>query len=205
MGSQWSALVIATKNAGKLREFKRLFSSLGVDILGLDEARIAGEVEETGRTFEENACIKAVAHGRMWAGTLLADDSGLEVDALGGEPGVRSARYGGEGFSDEERVRFLLERMQGVPGQRRTARFRSVLAIVGPGTGAEPVTVEGVLEGAIACRALGSNGFGYDPVFWLPEQGRTVAQLSAEEKDEVSHRGRASRLALPVLRGLLRG
>lgn len=205
MGLQRPALVIATRNAGKLREFKRLFSSLDVDVTGLDEAGIAGEVEETGRTFEENACIKAAAYGRMWAGTLLADDSGLEVDALGGEPGVRSARYGDAGFSDEERVRFLLEKMKGVPKQRRRARFRSVLAIVGPGTGAEPVTVEGVLEGAIACQSLGSNGFGYDPVFWLPEQGRTVAQLSAEEKDEVSHRGRASRLALPVLRGLLRG
>ncbi|NQU96981.1 MAG: RdgB/HAM1 family non-canonical purine NTP pyrophosphatase [Chloroflexi bacterium] len=205
MGPQRLALVIATRNAGKLREFKRLFSSLDVDVVGLAEAGIAGEVEETGRTFEENACIKAVAYGRMWAGMLLADDSGLEVDALGGEPGVKSARYGDAGLSDEERVRFLLEKMKDVPGQRRTARFRSVLAIVGPGTGAEPVTVEGVLEGAIACQPLGSNGFGYDPVFWLPEQGRTVAQLSAEEKDEVSHRGRASRLALPVLRGLLRG
>ena len=205
MGPQRLALVIATRNAGKLREFKRLFSSLDVDVVGLAEAGIAGEVEETGRTFEENARIKAAAYGRMWAGTLLADDSGLEVDALGGEPGVRSARYGGAGLSDEERVRFLLEKMKGVPEQRRSARFRSVLAIVGPGTGAEPVTVGGVLEGAIACQSLGSSGFGYDPVFWLPEQGRTVAQLSAEEKNEVSHRGRASRLALPVLRGLLRG
>ena len=205
MSRQRPVLVVATRNAGKLREFRRLFADLGADIVGLEEAGIAGEVEETGETLEENARIKAAGYARMSGGLVLADDSGLEVDALDGAPGVRSARYGGERLSDDERARFLLGRMKGVTGGRRTARFRAVLAMAGPGAGPEPVTVEGVLEGAIADRPLGSNGFGYDPVFWLPERGRTVAELSPEEKDAISHRGRAARLALPILRELLAG
>ena len=205
MNPQRPLLVIATRNPGKLREFRRLFESLDGDIVGLDEVGIADEVEETGETFEENARIKAVEYARMSGELVLADDSGLEVDALDGEPGVRSARYGGEGLSNDDRVHLLLERMKGVPGGRRTARFRAVLAIAGPGAGPELVTVEGVLEGAIAHQPLGSNGFSYDPVFRLEERGRTVAELSPEEKDAISHRGSAARLALPVLRGLLRG
>lgn len=205
MSGEGPVLVIATRNAGKLREFRRLFAGLHGRLVGLAEAGIAGEVEETGETLEENARIKAAGYARMSGELVVADDSGLEVEALGGEPGVLSARYGGEGLSDDERVRFLLERMKGVSGRLRAARFRAVLAIAGPGAGLEPATVEGVLEGAIAERPRGNNGFGYDPVFWLPEQDRTVADLSPEEKDEISHRGRAARLALPILRGLLRG
>jgi len=205
MSPQRPVLVIATRNTGKLREFRRLFASLDSDVVGLDEAGVAGEMEETGETFEENARIKAAGYARMSGGLVLADDSGLEVDALGGEPGVWSGRYGGEEVSDDERARLLLEKMRGVPRWRRAARFRAVLAIAGSGVGTEPVIVEGMLEGAIADRPLGSNGFGYDPVFWLPERAKTVAQLSPEEKDAVSHRGRAARLALPVLRRLLRG
>ena len=205
MNPQRPLLVIATRNPGKLREFRRLFESLDGDIVGLNEVGTVDEVEETGETFEENARIKAVEYARMSGELVLADDSGLEVDALDGEPGVRSARYGGEGLSDDDRVQLLLKRMKGVPRRRRAARFRAVLAIAGPRTGLEPVIVEGVLEGEVACQPLGSNGFGYDPVFWLPERAMTTAQLSPEEKDAISHRGSAARLALPVLRGLLRG
>ena len=205
MNLQRPLLVIATRNLGKLSEFRRLFASLDGDIVGLDEVGIADEVEETGETFEENARIKAVEYARMSGELVLADDSGLEVDALGGEPGVRSARYGGEGLSDDERVQLLLEKMKDVPRRRRAARFRAVLAIARPGAGPKPVIVEGVLEGVITDQPLGGNGFGYDPVFWLPERGKTTAQLSPEEKDAISHRGRAARLALPVLRRLLRG
>jgi len=205
MSGEGPALVIATRNAGKLREFRRLFAGLDGRVVGLAEAGIAGEVEETGETFEQNARIKAAGYAGMSGELVVADDSGLEVEALGGEPGVLSARYGGEGLSDGERVRFLLERMKGVAGRLRAARFRAVLAIAGPGVGPDPVTAEGVLEGAIADRPRGDNGFGYDPVFWLPERDRTVAELPPEEKDAISHRGRAARLALPILRGLLCG
>lgn len=205
MSDKGPVLVIATRNAGKLREFRRLFAGLGGRVVGLAEAGITGEVKETGETLEQNARIKAAGYARMSSELVVADDSGLEVEALGGEPGVLSARYGGEGLSDDERVRYLLERMKRVPVGLRAARFRAVLGIAGAGVGPEPVTVGGVLEGAIAERPRGSNGFGYDPVFWLPERDRTVAELSPEEKDAMSHRGRAARLALPILRGLLRG
>jgi len=203
MDAERPVLVVATRNEGKLSEFRRLLRGLDARIVGLTEAGVSGGVEEAGGTFEENARLKAAGYARMSGRLVLADDSGLEVDALRGEPGVRSARYGGEGLTDRERVPLLLEAMRGVQPGQRAARFRAVLAVAGPGVGREPLTFEGVLEGEIAERPLGGGGFGYDPVFWLPERGVTVAQLSPEEKDAVSHRGRAARLALPVLRRLL--
>ena len=203
MTNQRPTLIIATRNPGKLREFKRLLSGLEAELIDLDRAGVSDEVAETGATFEENACIKASAYSAMTESLVLADDSGLEVDALEGAPGVQSARFGGSGLTDRERADLLLERLGDVPGERRGARFRAVLAIAGPAVGPEPVTVEGRLEGAIARRPAGSSGFGYDPVFWLPDRGRMVAELLPAEKDEVSHRGRAARRALPVLRRLL--
>ena len=203
MKNRRPTLIIATRNPGKLREFKRLLSDLEAELIDLDRAEVSEEVAETGATFEENARIKASAYAAMAKSLVLADDSGLEVDALEGAPGVQSARFGGSGLTDRERADLLLERLGDVPGERRGARFRAVLAIAGPAVGPEPVTVEGRLEGTIARRPAGSSGFGYDPVFWLPDRGRMVAELLPAEKDEVSHRGRAARRALPVLRRLL--
>jgi len=203
MTEERRTLVVATRNAGKLREFRRLLAGLDAGIVGLDEVGVVGDVEETGKTLAENARLKAEGYARLCGELVLADDSGLEVDALGGAPGVQSARYGGPGLSDRERARLLLDEMRGVPQSRRSARFRAVLSIAEEGAVPEPTMVEGVLEGVIARQPLGDRGFGYDPVFWVPDKGRTVAQLSPEEKDEISHRGRAARLAMPILRDLL--
>ena len=155
-------------------------------------------MEETGSTFEENAIIKAQAYSRLTGLLTLADDSGLEVDALGGDPGVYSARYGGEGLTDEDRVELLLHNMRGVPWNLRSARFRCVIAIA-PLEG-EAVTVEGTVEGIIQYEPMGDGGFGYDPVFLLPQKGLTTSQLPLDEKNSLSHRGQAARKAADLLR-----
>ncbi len=188
-------LVLATRNTGKIREFKRLLSAADVELVGLDETGVTEEVEETGSTFEENARLKAERYAALTGEMVLADDSGLEVDALDGRPGVLSARYGGPGLSDEDRVEKLLEELKDVRGWKRTARFRAVLALAGVTDGV--VTEEGVVEGAIAHQPIGDGGFGYDPVFWLAAHAKTSAELTGEEKDAVSHRGAALRKMLP--------
>ena len=186
-------LLIATRNSGKIREFSRMLSKLSTDlvfdVVGLDDLRIDIEVEETGSTFEENAVLKARQYADASGEVTLADDSGLVVDALNGAPGVLSARYGGDGLDDEERVNLLLENMHEVPGWQRTARFVAVIALVGPGVPGGLVTSEGVVEGAIMHEPIGHDGFGYDPVFWIPRCTKTTAQMSASEKDAISHRG----------------
>ncbi len=177
-------LALATGNAHKLEEFGR---QLGIKLISPSELGIQLDVEETGDTFEENSRLKAVwlsAHARMPA---LADDSGLVVDALGGEPGVRSARYGGEGLNDADRRRLLLRNMQGQLD--RTARFVCVLCLSIPGS--EPVYFRGECEGRILDEERGTGGFGYDPVFLDPESGLTFAELPGQAKDSRSHRGRA--------------
>jgi XTP/dITP diphosphohydrolase len=194
-------LLIATHNQGKVREYKKLLSDLPLEVTYLDELGITEEVEETGSTFEENARLKASTYARMTGLLTWADDSGLEVDPLGGRPGVYSARYAGEGASDEDRYRKLLAELESVPDEARTARFRSVVAIATPD--GRVWTTSGKCEGVIAREPRGSFGFGYDPVFYIPELGKMMAELPPEQKNAISHRGRASRKAKKLLRELL--
>jgi XTP/dITP diphosphohydrolase len=193
-------LLIATRNPGKLREYEALLASLGLQLVDLTEAGIGFEVEERGATFEENAVLKARTYAQASGLLTLADDSGLEVDVLGGEPGVRSARYDGRGGSDEDRYRLLLHHLEGVPEHRRKARFRCVIAIATPV--GDVRTAEGACEGRIAFGPQGRHGFGYDPVFFVPEYGCTMAHLAPEVKNRVSHRARAAEDAREILRHL---
>ena len=199
-------LLVATRNSGKVREFSRMLSHLSTDtvfdVVGLDDLRIDLEVKETGSTFEENAVLKARQYADVSGEVTLADDSGLVVDALNGAPGVLSARYGGDGLNDEDRVRLLLENMYDIPGWERTARFIAVIALVGPDVPGGLVTSEGAIEGAIMHEPIGQNGFGYDPVFWIPRRAKTTAQMSAAEKDGISHRGIALRGMSSTLKAL---
>ena len=185
-------LLIATRNSGKIREYRNLFADLPFNLADLNDFDIREDVPETGSTFEENAHLKATTYCRLAGVLTLADDSGLEVDALGGDPGVLSARYGGPELDDRDRVQLLLSNMTGVPGWQRKARFRAVLALAAPPDGNILETADGAVEGAICHVPLGHNGFGYDPVFWLPGRAMTMAQLTAEEKNTLSHRGRAA-------------
>ena len=196
-------LLIATNNAGKAAEFRRLLAGCGWQIVTPAEAGVDLEVEESGATYEENARRKAVAYTRASGLVTLADDSGLEVDALDGRPGPFSARYAGPDRTDEERVEALLQELAGVPDEQRGARFRCVIVIAGPEGRVE--IVEGTVEGRIAHGPRGENGFGYDPVFLLPERGVTAAELPSDEKDAVSHRGAAARKSREVLEAMLRG
>lgn len=195
-------LVLATRNAGKVREFARLLRHLNIELVGLEETGVTEEVEETGSTFEENARIKAKGYARLTGETTLADDSGLEVDALSGKPGVQSARYGGPGLSDADRVTKLLGELDDVRGWKRTARFTAVLALTGDDVPGGMITEAGKLEGAIAHEPIGKDGFGYDPIFWLAGLAKTSAELTGEQKDAVSHRGTAVKKMLPHLEKL---
>jgi XTP/dITP diphosphohydrolase len=193
-------LLIATTNAGKQREYRALLSGVPAEIVFPDGLGIALEVEEDGATFRENAAKKAVAFSRASGLPALADDSGLEVDALGGAPGVRSSRWAGEGADDPRRRAFLLEKLRGIPAPR-TARFVCVIAIASPGGGVE--YAEGECRGEITPAERGTNGFGYDPVFQLEGREVTMAEIPAGEKNAVSHRARAARAAAPILGRLL--
>ena len=238
-------LLIATHNLGKLREYRGLLGNIPFELVSLDHLGIAEEVEETGSTFHENARLKANTYAALSGLLTLADDSGLEVDALGGEPGIHSARYGEEsllnslkkspqppfakggakGISEQDRVSLLLRNLEGVPWTRRTARFRCVIAIAIPpkpplvkgGRGDllpsrnqpayEPHQIGGVditllvgsVAGMIQYEPMGEEGFGYDPVFYLPSYGLTMAQLPLEEKNRISHRGNATGKAMKAL------
>ncbi len=196
-------LLIATHNKGKLREYRRLLADLPVELTYLDEVGITEDVPETGSTFEENAIQKATAYARMSGMLTLADDSGLEVDALGGEPGIHSARYAGPGATDEDRIRKLLNALADVPLEKRTARFRCVIAVATPR--GEVYTAEGEVEGLITDTPRGQHGFGYDPVFFLPDRGCTMAELPPEEKNRISHRARAAERIKPLLHEILKG
>ncbi|MDE0592514.1 MAG: RdgB/HAM1 family non-canonical purine NTP pyrophosphatase [Dehalococcoidia bacterium] len=196
-------LLVATRNSGKVREFSRMLSDMPFKLVGLDDLGITLEVNETGATFEENAVIKARAYARESGELTIADDSGLEIDSLNGEPGVLSARYGREGLDDEGRVQLVLDKMKHLPGWERTARFVAVLALVGDAVPGGVVTSKGVMEGAIIHEPIGENGFGYDPVFWLASHAKTTAQLTGEEKDEISHRGTALRGLTDTLGSLI--
>ena len=194
-------MLLATRNVGKLREYETLLHNLPVRWRLLYDLKLVEEVAETGATFEENARLKALTYARAGRLPTLADDSGLEVNALGGAPGVRSARYAGADASDEDRYRLLLRNLAGVPDGQRGARFVCVVALALPdGTLA---TARGTVEGRILHEPRGEGGFGYDPVFWVTEMGRTMAELAPEDKNRVSHRGRAVAAIRPDLGRLL--
>ncbi|QTM99995.1 XTP/dITP diphosphatase [Sediminibacillus dalangtanensis] len=183
-------LIIATKNKGKVKDFRNLFSKYGITIrslLDLDES--IPDIEETGETFEENAALKAETIAERFSLPVLADDSGLEVDALEGRPGIFSARYAGLEKSDQANVDKLLEELKGVPKEERTARFVCVLAVARPGK--TTIFKRGTCEGWIAERPIGENGFGYDPVFYPNRLTKTMAELTSEEKNQISHRKNA--------------
>ena len=192
-------VVIATKNKGKAKDFEALFQPLGFEVVTMFDVAPDMEIEETGTTFEENAVLKAETLAKALNMIVIADDSGLAVDALDGAPGVYSARYAGD-HDDEANIVKVLENLAGVPEEKRTARFMCALAIAGPEM--DTTTVFGTCEGVILQEKRGTNGFGYDPIFFIPELGRAMAELTPEEKGSISHRGNAIRKlaqALPTL------
>ncbi len=192
---RFEKIIFATQNAGKMREIRMILADMGREILSLKEAGITADVEEDGTSYRENALIKArAAAGSSGASgaVVLADDSGLEVDYLHGEPGIYSARYLGEDTSYDVKNAKLIERLQDAAEEERTARFVCAIAAVLP-DGTE-LTTQAAIEGRIAHEESGNHGFGYDPIFYVPEFGRTTAELSEEEKNQVSHRGKALRL-----------
>ncbi|MFP3389233.1 XTP/dITP diphosphatase [Brevibacillus sp. SIMBA_040] len=196
--SERRRVVLATLNQGKVKEFNRLFADLGWEGISLAEFEGVPEVIEDGETFEANALKKALEISTYLNLPALGDDSGLEVDALDGRPGVYSARYAGEDATDEKNWHKLLDELDGVPMERRTARFRCTIALVVPGS--EPVITTGSCEGLIAKEPKGTNGFGYDPVFYIPEMDKMMAQLLPEEKNQISHRARAMNHLLEALK-----
>ncbi len=191
-------LIVATKNAGKMREIKEILSDLPYHVISMEEAGIDEDIIEDGNSFEENALIKAKAIWKLAGGgnpegmfpdaMVLADDSGLEVDALGGAPGIHSARYGGPGLDDVGRYRLLLKNMEGIPVEARTARFVCAMVLV---TDEAQLIRRGTVSGRILEAPCGSGGFGYDPVFWVTEANKGSAEMDAAEKNRISHRGRA--------------
>jgi XTP/dITP diphosphohydrolase len=189
-------LLIATRNEGKAREFTRLFADMGLNLRTLADLDIDQEIEETGATFAENARLKAEGYMNLSGLPTLADDSGLEVMALDGAPGVHSARYGG--VSGRAQLDYLLKQMKGIPFYERLARFVCVIALARPG--GETEFVEGTLPGVIELEPRGTNGFGYDPLFYVLEKDKTLAELSPEEKNSLSHRAAAAHEAQAVLK-----
>ena len=197
-------LLIATHNQGKVREYRALLSDLSLEVTYLDAEGVTFEAEETGATFAENAVQKARAYAAATGLLTWADDSGLEVDAMDGAPGVLSARYGApEARTDQDRYRLLLAQMAGVPEAARTARFHCVVALASPD--GDVLTVDGVCEGRIAFGPRGSHGFGYDPIFLVADTGfaQTMAELDPKHKNTISHRGRAAQAAKRLLRETL--
>ena len=191
-------LLVATRNAGKLRELTELLGDVPCDLVSLDDVGTDHEVDETGSTFDENATLKAEAYSRISGLITLADDSGLEVDALGGEPGVRSARYAGPDATDADLVAFLLTKLAETPQSVWTARFRCSIAIAAPGEDVE--LHSGSCEGRVVSSPRGENGFGYDPIFELPDLGLTMAELPTRLKNRLSHRALAARSAAESLK-----
>ena len=191
-------IIFATGNEGKMREVRMILGDLGIQVISMKEAGVTAEADENGTTFEENAIIKAKEIMEKTGEIVLADDSGLEVDALGGEPGIYSARYMGEDTSYEIKNQNIIDRLADAKEEERTARFVSAIAAVLP-DGSELVT-EGTVEGLIAHEPAGNGGFGYDPIFFLPEYGCTSAELSMEEKNKISHRGKALQMIKEELR-----
>jgi XTP/dITP diphosphohydrolase len=191
------ALLLATTNRHKIEELRAMFADLPWQIFSLRDLHIDMDVEETGKTFQENSELKALAYAKAAQILALAEDSGLEIDALGGAPGVYSARFLGVNTPYEQRFEYILAQMRDVPPEKRTARFRCVITLAEPSGYRR--SVEGVVEGMIADAPRGNNGFGYDPIFFVPEFGMTTAEMSPEQKNLISHRGRAVRKARALL------
>ena len=194
-------IIFATGNEGKMREIRMIMADLGLEILSMKEAGLFADVDENGTTFEENAVIKAKAIAALCNDIVLADDSGLEVDALNKEPGVYSARYMGEDTSYRIKNANIIERLAGVPEEERTARFVCAIAAVLPD--GKVLECKAAMEGRIGYEERGENGFGYDPIFMLPEYGKSTAEISSEEKNELSHRGKALRMMKEKLQEVL--
>jgi len=190
-------LLIATHNPGKVREYGDLLREAAVELVSLSDVGINDVIDEEGSSYVENALAKARGYAALSGMVTLADDSGIEVDALGGAPGIHTARYAGEGAGDTERNALLLRSLQGVPEAERTARFRCVIALAWPE--GHSTVAEGVVEGRIALEPRGQHGFGYDPIFLLPEYGCTMAELPEEVKNRISHRARAAAEAVKLL------
>lgn len=198
-------LLVATRNPGKTREYRELLADYPGHIISLDDAGVPDEVEETGDTFQANAILKASTYAQLSGHLTISDDSGLEVHALGGAPGVYSARYGGDACqTDEDRVALLLRNLAEIPRERRIARFRCFTAVADPSDGTEPrvSTVVGSIAGVIQYEPVGEHGFGYDPVFYLPSFRATMAQLPVPAKNAISHRADAARRARLILAAL---
>ncbi len=194
-------IIFATGNEGKMKEIRLILEDLGLEILSMKEAGIQAEIREDGSSFEENAVIKARAVMELSGSIVLADDSGLEVDYLNKEPGIYSARYLGEDTSYHVKNRSLIERLEGVPDEKRTARFVCAIAAALPD--GRVLTTRRTMEGIIGYEERGEGGFGYDPIFYLPEYGCSTAELSMEKKNELSHRGKALRAMKEMLREAL--
>lgn len=193
-------LLLATNNQGKVREYQSLLKGISFELATPAQQGVALKVEETGGTFEENARLKASAFAKVSRLLTLADDSGLEVDALNGEPGVRSSRYAGEGATDADRVNFLLAKLKDIRVEKRTARFICIIAIAIPDGQIE--ICSGKCDGVIIYEPRGKNGFGYDPIFYFPELKKTMAELPVKIKNQVSHRAHAAQEAVKILNKL---
>ena len=191
-------VIMASNNQDKIREIREMLEGTDIQILSLADCGISVEVEETGSTFEENALLKAKAIADMTGETVLADDSGLSIDAFHGEPGVHSARFMGVDTPYEQKCSRILEEMKDLPDEKRGARFVCCMALVYPD--GETKTFEGVFEGIIGHEIKGENGFGYDPVFFVPEKNMTSAEMTPEEKNSMSHRGKALRMVVEELK-----
>jgi XTP/dITP diphosphohydrolase len=195
-------VIIATKNKGKAKDFEAIFNPYGYEVLTLHDVANDMDVEETGTTFEENAVLKAEALAERLQTFVLADDSGLAIDALNGAPGVYSARYAGEEKSDEANMQKVLNELEGVEEEKRTSRFCCAIALAGPNM--ETKTAFGTCEGVIAHEKKGTNGFGYDPIFFVPTLGKMMAELQPSEKAAISHRGNAIKKIEAELPNLLK-
>ncbi|MDD2401820.1 MAG: XTP/dITP diphosphatase [Clostridia bacterium] len=194
-------LVVATRNKGKIKEIGKMLKDVNIEVLSLEDFSNIPEIEETGTTFLENALSKARVVSEVTNCLTLADDSGLEVDALRGQPGVYSARFAGEHSDDDKNNFKLLKLMDGVPFEKRTARFVSVIAIMTPE--GKSYYTKGFCEGHILKQLRGTGGFGYDPLFYIAEIKKTMAEIDLEEKNKISHRGKALKEAISILRGFL--
>lgn len=196
-------IIMATGNANKVREMREIVAGMDIEVLSLKDAGITAEIDENGTTFEANARIKAETIRDICGEMVFADDSGLEIDYLGGKPGVHSARFMGEDTSYDIKNAEILKLLENVPENARTARFVCAVAIAYPDK--ETEIFKGVFEGAIAYEKAGENGFGYDPIFYVPEYGMTSAQMTPQQKNSISHRGQAMRMALAALERELKG
>ena len=201
-GAFMDRIIFATGNQGKLKEIREILADLGIEVVSMKDAGIVADIDENGTTFEENAIIKAKTIHELTGEAVMADDSGLEIDYLNKEPGVMSARYMGEDTSYHIKNANLVERLAGVPDEQRTARFVCVIALVLPD--GEIMTTRGDFEGLIGYEEKGENGFGYDPIFYVPEYGCSSAELTPEQKNAISHRGQALREMKEKIK-LLRG